>query len=75
MNLNLNTIDAKQILELHNSLMPKLSESTKLLKVLTEIEIPLAIVLKNMERTGVLIDNVKLSKQAKNKFLVKKFMT
>lgn len=51
---------ADTILKLHQALSPKLTPELK--TVLEEIEVPLATVLANMERTGVLIDKQALSK-------------
>ena len=48
--------DADVTLQLHQKLWPELEKDQKLSKLFTDIEMPLAIVLADMERTGVLID-------------------
>lgn len=48
--------DADVTLQLHQKLWPELEKDHKLSKLFTDIEMPLAIVLADMERTGVLID-------------------
>ncbi|HIF9168829.1 TPA: DNA polymerase I [Photobacterium damselae] len=56
--------DADITLRLHNALYPKVSADEKLLHVFSDIEMPLVPVLSRMERTGVLIDSMKLSVQS-----------
>ncbi|HIF9216950.1 TPA: DNA polymerase I [Photobacterium damselae] len=56
--------DADITLHLHNALYPKVSADEKLLHVFSDIEMPLVPVLSRMERTGVLIDSMKLSAQS-----------
>ncbi|PSB81251.1 DNA polymerase I [Photobacterium damselae subsp. damselae] len=56
--------DADITLRLHNALYPKVSADEKLLHVFSDIEMPLVPVLSRMERTGVLIDSMKLSTQS-----------
>ncbi|EPT9250725.1 DNA polymerase I [Photobacterium damselae] len=56
--------DADITLRLHNALYPKVSADEKLLHVFSDIEMPLVPVLSRMERTGVLIDSMKLSAQS-----------
>ncbi|HIF9070551.1 TPA: DNA polymerase I [Photobacterium damselae] len=56
--------DADITLRLHNALYPKISADEKLLHVFSDIEMPLVPVLSRMERTGVLIDSMKLSAQS-----------
>ncbi|HIF9221355.1 TPA: DNA polymerase I [Photobacterium damselae] len=56
--------DADITLRLHNTLYPKVSADEKLLHVFSDIEMPLVPVLSRMERTGVLIDSMKLSAQS-----------
>lgn len=57
--------DADITLLLHQKLWPMLEKETKLKKLFTDIELPLAIILANMERTGVLIDEQQLSQYSK----------
>ncbi|MFQ1017944.1 DNA polymerase I [Gilliamella sp. BG7] len=54
--------DADITLQLHQKLWPILEKNQKLTKLFTDIEIPLAIVLAEMERTGVLVDAKQLNK-------------
>jgi DNA polymerase I len=54
--------DADITLQLHQKLWPILEKNQKLTKLFTDIEIPLAIVLAEMERTGVLVDAKQLKK-------------
>lgn len=61
--LNLDNIDANQILSLHNNLWPQICQISQLEGVLLNIEIPLLMVLKKMEQIGVLVDADKLAKQ------------
>ncbi|ENO8810515.1 DNA polymerase I [Photobacterium damselae] len=56
--------DADITLRLHNALYLKVSADEKLLHVFSDIEMPLVPVLSRMERTGVLIDSMKLSAQS-----------
>ena len=53
--------DADVTLQLHQKLWPELERDQKLSKLFTDIEMPLAIVLADMERTGVLIDTKQLN--------------
>ena len=53
--------DADITLQLHEKLWPELEKDQKLTKLFTDIEMPLAIVLAEMERTGVLIDAKQLN--------------
>ncbi|WP_294910621.1 DNA polymerase I [uncultured Gilliamella sp.] len=53
--------DADVTLQLHQKLWPELEKDQKLSKLFTDIEMPLAIVLAEMERTGVLIDAKQLN--------------
>ncbi len=53
--------DADITLQLHHKLWPILDKDEKLNKLFTDIEMPLAIVLAEMERTGVLIDAKQLN--------------
>ncbi|MDF7666849.1 DNA polymerase I [Orbaceae bacterium ESL0727] len=48
--------DADVTLKLHQQLWPRLEKNDKLRKLFSDIEMPLAIVLAKMERTGVLVD-------------------
>jgi len=56
--------DADITLRLHQALWPKLQAEPGLLRVFSEIEMPLAPVLARMERCGVLIDAALLRKQS-----------
>ncbi|WP_322803418.1 DNA polymerase I [Vibrio alfacsensis] len=56
--------DADVTLRLHNRLFANLEQDDKLKAVYEEIEIPLVPVLSRIERTGVLIDDMKLSTQS-----------
>ena len=53
--------DADVTLQLHQKLWPELEKDQKLSKLFSDIEMPLAIVLADMERTGVLIDTKQLN--------------
>ena len=53
--------DADVTLQLHQKLWPELEKDHKLSKLFTDIEMPLAIVLADMERTGVLVDAKQLN--------------
>ncbi|MDP3858749.1 MAG: DNA polymerase I [Stagnimonas sp.] len=54
--------DADITLRLHQALYPRLAETPALLKVFTELEMPLVPVLARMEQTGVKIDAPMLAK-------------
>src|SRR5690606_22746135 len=56
--------DADVTLRLHNRLAESLNADEKLKSVYEEIEVPLVPVLSRIERTGVLIDAMKLSAQS-----------
>ena len=56
--------DADFSLQLHNYLYPKLNKDKPLLKVYSEIEMPLLSVIAEIERNGVLVDADRLSKQS-----------
>ena len=56
--------DADVTLRLHNRLMENIDQDEKLKAIYQEIEVPLVPVLSRIERTGVLIDDMKLSAQA-----------
>ncbi|EHK0838947.1 TPA: DNA polymerase I [Vibrio parahaemolyticus] len=56
--------DADVTLRLHNRLFANIEQDEKLKSVYEEIEIPLVPVLSRIERTGVLIDDMKLSAQS-----------
>ena len=56
--------DADITLRLHQALWPKLQKSDQLAQLLTNIEVPLASVLADMEQTGVLIDAQQLKLQS-----------
>ncbi|OCG23289.1 DNA polymerase I [Gilliamella sp. wkB108] len=53
--------DADITLQLHHKLWPTLEKDEKLKKLFTDIEMPLAIVLAQMERTGVFVDAKQLN--------------
>lgn len=57
--------DADVTLKLHETLWPKLNNEAGLKYIFTDIEIPLIPVLVKMERSGVLIDPIKLEQQGK----------
>ncbi|WP_114787690.1 DNA polymerase I [Vibrio tetraodonis] len=57
--------DADVTLRLHNRLAESINQDDKLRGIYEEIEVPLVPVLSRMERTGVLIDSVKLAEQSK----------
>ncbi|CAM3834153.1 DNA polymerase I [Vibrio aquimaris] len=57
--------DADVTLRLHNRLTESINQDDKLRGIYEEIEVPLVPVLSRMERTGVLIDSVKLAEQSK----------
>ncbi|HHC7402628.1 TPA: DNA polymerase I [Vibrio parahaemolyticus] len=56
--------DADVTLRLHNRLFANIEQDEKLKLVYEEIEMPLVPVLSRIERTGVLIDDMKLSAQS-----------
>ncbi len=56
--------DADVTLRLHNRLFANIEQDEKLKSVYEEIEMPLVPVLSRIERTGVLIDDMKLSAQS-----------
>lgn len=56
--------DAEVTMALHQALWPQIAGQTALRKVYTDIELPVADVLFQMERTGVLIDSAKLKAQS-----------
>ncbi|MBE3824572.1 DNA polymerase I [Vibrio parahaemolyticus] len=56
--------DADVTLRLHNRLFANIEHDEKLKSVYEEIEMPLVPVLSRIERTGVLIDDMKLSAQS-----------
>ncbi|EDP58826.1 DNA polymerase I [Vibrio sp. AND4] len=56
--------DADVTLRLHNRLAANIEQDKKLKAVYEEIEMPLVPVLSRIERTGVLIDDMKLSAQS-----------
>ncbi|MGR5207082.1 DNA polymerase I [Vibrio sp. PNB23_22_7] len=56
--------DADVTLRLHNRLSANIEQDDKLKSVYEEIEMPLVPVLSRIERTGVLIDDMKLSAQS-----------
>lgn len=64
--------DADITLQLHHKLWPMLEKDEKLKKLFTDIEMPLAIVLAKMERTGVFVDAKQLN--AYSNELTKKLM-
>ncbi|AIW15429.1 DNA polymerase I [Vibrio tubiashii] len=56
--------DADITLRLHNRLMSNIEQDEKLKGIYQDIEVPLVPVLSRIERTGVLIDDMKLSAQS-----------
>ncbi|EKK9988338.1 DNA polymerase I [Vibrio vulnificus] len=56
--------DADVTLRLHKRLFANIEQDEKLKAIYQEIEVPLVPVLSRMERTGVLIDDMKLSAQS-----------
>ncbi|WP_414931614.1 DNA polymerase I [Vibrio europaeus] len=56
--------DADVTLRLHNHLMSNIEQDEKLKGIYQDIEVPLVPVLSRIERTGVLIDDMKLSTQS-----------
>ncbi|WP_412024964.1 DNA polymerase I [Burkholderia cepacia] len=56
--------DADVTLQLHHALYPQVAREPGLERVYREIEMPVSLVLRKMERTGVLIDDVRLQAQS-----------
>ncbi|MCA8293906.1 DNA polymerase I [Burkholderia sp. AU30198] len=56
--------DADITLQLHHALYPQVAREPGLLRVYREIEMPVSLVLRKMERTGVLIDDARLQAQS-----------
>ncbi|MEX3606596.1 MAG: DNA polymerase I [Burkholderia sp.] len=56
--------DADITLQLHLAIYPQVAREPGLKRVYAEIEMPVSLVLRKMERTGVLIDSVRLDKQS-----------
>ncbi|WP_175955018.1 DNA polymerase I [Burkholderia sp. BCC0405] len=56
--------DADITLQLHHALYPQVAREPGLLRVYREIEMPVSLVLRKMERTGVLIDDALLQAQS-----------
>ncbi|NHN38789.1 DNA polymerase I [Pseudomaricurvus alcaniphilus] len=56
--------DADITLRLHQTLIPRLQEVPTLMRVFSEIEVPLLSVLSRVERTGALIDSNLLGRQS-----------
>ncbi|RJG50520.1 DNA polymerase I [Motilimonas pumila] len=56
--------DADVTLQLHQTLWPKLTEQSRLKELFDTVEMPLAKVLSEIERTGVLIDSDLLKQQS-----------
>jgi len=56
--------DADVTLRLHNRLMSNIEQDDKLKTIYQEVEVPLVPVLSRIERTGVLIDDMKLATQS-----------
>ena len=57
--------DADITFQLHQKLWPQLEKNEKLTKLFSDIEMPLAIILADMERTGVLVDAEQLKAYSK----------
>ncbi|MBI5461860.1 MAG: DNA polymerase I [Gammaproteobacteria bacterium] len=57
--------DADITLQLHRALWPRLEKVPALVRVLTEIELPLIPILSRMERTGELVDVKMLARQSR----------
>lgn len=57
--------DADITLQLHQKLWPQLEKNEKLTKLFSDIEMPLAIILADIERTGVLVDAEQLKAYSK----------
>ncbi|MCA8062357.1 DNA polymerase I [Burkholderia sp. AU38729] len=56
--------DADITLQLHHALYPQVAREPGLLRVYRDIEMPVSLVLRKMERTGVLIDDARLQAQS-----------
>ncbi|MDA0120598.1 DNA polymerase I [Vibrio sp. T11.5] len=56
--------DADVTLRLHNRLLANIKQDEKLKTIYEEVEVPLVPVLSRIERTGVLIDDMKLAAQS-----------
>lgn len=56
--------DADITLQLHHALYPQIARESGLTRVYRDIELPVSLVLRKMERTGVLIDGDRLSRQS-----------
>ena len=56
--------DSEMALQVHATLWPQLEASERLLQVYRDIELPTAVILGRIERTGVLIDSVLLARQS-----------
>ncbi|NIF41442.1 DNA polymerase I [Burkholderia sp. Tr-862] len=56
--------DADITLQLHQALYPQVAREAGLERVYRDIEMPVSLVLRKMERTGVLIDDVRLQAQS-----------
>ncbi|WP_244115035.1 DNA polymerase, partial [Burkholderia cepacia] len=56
--------DADITLQLHLAMYPQVAREPGLKRVYAEIEMPVSLVLRRMERTGVLIDSGRLDKQS-----------
>ncbi|AOJ06351.1 DNA polymerase I [Burkholderia mayonis] len=56
--------DADITLQLHHALYPQIAREPGLTRVYRDIEMPVSLVLRKMERTGVLIDGDRLSRQS-----------
>ncbi|WP_176039698.1 DNA polymerase I [Burkholderia stabilis] len=56
--------DADITLQLHHALYPQVAREPGLERVYREIEMPVSLVLRKMERTGVLIDDARLQAQS-----------
>lgn len=56
--------DADITLQLHQALYPQVAREAGLERVYREIEMPVSLVLRKMERTGVLIDDARLQAQS-----------
>ncbi|WP_186180178.1 DNA polymerase I [Burkholderia gladioli] len=56
--------DADITLQLHLAMYPQVAREPGLKRVYAEIEMPVSLVLRRMERTGVLIDSARLDKQS-----------
>ncbi|AIP66029.1 DNA polymerase I [Burkholderia thailandensis] len=56
--------DADITLQLHHALYPQIAREPGLARVYRDIEMPVSLVLRKMERTGVLIDTDRLGRQS-----------